>query len=102
MANNNKRAIRERREKILLLLSRGYGQSDIANELGTTRQTISSDMKFINESTKRGLFGLAKETLATMYQNCIESINEIQRECWKRYNTKPEDNPNLSRLLRHQ
>ena len=58
-------------------------------------------MKFINESTKRGLFGLAKETLATMYQNCIESINEIQRECWKRYNTKPEDNPNLNEWHMH-
>jgi hypothetical protein len=72
MANNNRRAIREQREKILLLLSRGYGQSDIANELGVTRQTINSDMKFINETTKRGLFGLAKEMLSTMYQNCID------------------------------
>jgi transposase len=101
MANNNRRAIRERRERILLLLSRGYGQSDIANELGVTRQTINSDMKFINETTKRGLFGLAKETLSTMYQNCIESINEIQRECWKRYHTSPEDNPALNEWHKH-
>ena len=36
-----------------------------------------------------------------MYQNCIESINEIQRECWKRYNTKPEDNPNLNEWHKH-
>jgi transcriptional regulator with XRE-family HTH domain len=45
---NNKRDIRERREKILLLLSRGYSQSDICEELGITRQNMSKDMKFKN------------------------------------------------------
>ena len=54
--------IRERREKVLLLMSRGYHQSDIAIELGTTRQTIIKDLKFINEMTNKGLFGLAKAT----------------------------------------
>jgi hypothetical protein len=93
--------IRDRREKILLLLARGYTQSSIVEELKITRQTFSTDMKFINESTKRGLFGLAKETLSTMYYNCIEGINEIQRECWKRYNTNIEDNPALNEWHKH-
>ena len=83
-----KAEIRERREKILLLLSRGYSRSDVVKELDITEMTMSRDMQFINETTKRGLFGLAKETLSTMYQNCIESISEIQKECWNIYNNK--------------
>jgi DNA-binding NarL/FixJ family response regulator len=41
---NSQRHIRERREKILLLMSRGYNQKDIVNQLHITRQTISRDM----------------------------------------------------------
>jgi transcriptional regulator len=87
---NNRRHIEERREKILLLMSRGYSQAEITKELGITRQTMSSDMRFINESTKKGLFGLAKETLSTMYYNCVQNINEVQKECWRIY--RNEDN----------
>jgi IS30 family transposase len=78
---NSKKHIEERREKILLLMSRGYSQLEITKELNITRQTMSSDMRFINQSTKKGLFGLAKETLSTMYYNCVQNINEVQKEC---------------------
>ena len=71
-----KKAIRERREQILLLMSRGYSQGDISKELNVTRQTISSDMRYINEITNKGLFGLAKETLTTMYFNCIQGVDD--------------------------
>jgi hypothetical protein len=64
-------------------MSRGYSQAEITKELGITRQTMSSDMRFINEMTSKGLFGLAKDTFATMYFNCVEGLNEILRECWK-------------------
>jgi DNA-binding NarL/FixJ family response regulator len=64
---NSAKHIEERREKILLLLSKGYSQMEIARELNITRQTISRDMTYINETTKRELFGLAKETLSTIY-----------------------------------
>ena len=83
--------IRERREKILLLLSKGYNQTDIANELNTTRQTVMRDMKNINEMTNRGLYDLAKATLSTMYFNCIIGLNEIQKECWKIYHNLGND-----------
>jgi transcriptional regulator len=82
---NSKKRIEERREQILLLLSRGYSQSDICRELDITRMTMSRDMKFINETSKRGLFGLAKETLSTMYFDCVRGINEVQKECWRIY-----------------
>src|SRR5918993_5393640 len=79
------KVIRERREQILLLMSRGYSQGDISKELNVTRQTISSDMRYINEITNKGLFGLAKETLTTMYFNCIQGVDEVQKEAWNIY-----------------
>ena len=53
--------------------------------------TMSRDLKAINESTKKGLFGLAKnETLSTYFYNCVQSINDVQKECWKIF--RNEDN----------
>jgi predicted transcriptional regulator len=85
------RQIRERREKIMILLGRGYNQMDIAEELGITRMTLNRDMHYINEMNSKGLFGLAKDTFATMYYNCVEGCNEILRECWKIYKNVEND-----------
>ena len=41
---NKPRQIRERREKIQLLMSRGMSQINIAKELGVTRRTIIRDL----------------------------------------------------------
>ncbi len=92
---SSKKVIRERREQILLLMVRGCSQGDISRELNVTRQTISSDMRAINEITNKGLFGLAKETLSTMYFNCIQGIEEVQKEGWKIYNNENKD-PTIS------
>jgi len=92
---NSKKVIAERREKILSLLAKGYSQMDICKELDLTRQTISKNMKWINESTQKGLFGLAKETLSTMFFNCIDGINQVQRECWRIYRNE-DNNPEIN------
>ena len=55
-----KAEIEERREEILNLQSMGYSQYAIIEKLKITKMTMSRDMKAINESTKKGLFGLAK------------------------------------------
>lgn len=92
---HTKKVIRERREQMLLLMSRGYTQGEIARELKVTRQTISSDMIHINEITNRGLHGLAKETLTTIYFNCIQGVDEVQKEAWKIYRNEDKD-PTIS------
>ena len=40
-------------------------------------------MRFINKQTQKGLFGLAKETMSTMFFNCIDGINKVQKEGWR-------------------
>ena len=79
-----KAEIEERRENILNLQAMGYSQFAIIQKLGITKMTMSRDMKAINESTKKGLFGLAKnETLSTFFYNCVQGVNDVQKECWK-------------------
>jgi hypothetical protein len=45
--------VRERREKIRILLARGYSQGDIMDELGITTKTYDIDMEVINEMSRR-------------------------------------------------
>jgi hypothetical protein len=40
-------------------------------------------MKNINEMTNKGWYNLAKVTLPTMFFNCIQGLDEVQKECWK-------------------
>jgi hypothetical protein len=92
---NSQREIRVRREKIMILMARGYTSPDeIARVLGTT-MTVNRDMHYINEMTNRGLFDMAKESFATAYFNCIDGLDEILKQCWKIYHNplkKPEIN----------
>jgi hypothetical protein len=91
-----KAEIEERRENILNLQSMGYSQYAIIEKLGITRMTMSRDLKAINESTKKGLFGLAKnETLSTYFYNCVQGINDVQKECWKIYRND-DNNPEIN------
>jgi hypothetical protein len=83
--------IQGRREKIMLLLSRGYSQSDVMQELGISRMTLSRDMHYLNKQTSKGLFGMAKETFGMMYYNCVQGLNEILTECWKKYRNEDND-----------
>lgn len=94
MANNSPRKIRERREKILLLMSRGMNQINIAKELGTTRMTIMRDMHYINEISRHGLYDMAK-TSATLYFNCIQGLDECLDVCWRIYNNV-DNNPEIN------
>ena len=88
---NNQKHIRERREKVLMFLAKGYNQTEIAKELGTTKQTTSNDMKAINEISNHGLFDLAKATLPTMYLSCIETVNQSLRAAWNVHDNTVDD-----------
>jgi hypothetical protein len=93
-----KAEIEERRENILNLQSMGYSQYAIIQQLGISRMTMSRDMRAINESTKKGLFGLAKnETLSTYFYNCVQGINDVQKGCWKIYRND-DNNPEIIQL----
>jgi hypothetical protein len=68
---------------VLILMSKGYNQSDIAKGLHTTRRTVLRDVAELNQWTKKGLYDLAKQSLFTMLYSCIIGLNEIENRLVK-------------------
>jgi hypothetical protein len=81
-----------RREKVLVLLTKGLKGYQIANELGVNPATISRDIHFLSKESRNNLEFLAKETLPFMYQTSIEGIKTVLNECWNIYNNKDVEN----------
>ena len=96
---NNRLAIRERREKLWTLLTRGLKTYEIAKELGTDHSTISRDIKYLTVQSQNYLNSLAKETLPFMYQTSIEGIRDVIKECWTIYQSNDNINVNIHQKL---
>ena len=83
--------IKERRENILVLLTKGMKGYEIAKELDVDASTVSRDIQYLISQSQNYLNSLAKETLPFMYQTSIEGIKNVLKECWIIYtieNTK--------------
>jgi IS30 family transposase len=82
---HNRIQIKERRESVLTLLTKGMKGYEIAKQLGVDASTISRDIQYLTSQSQNYLNSLAKETLPFMYQTSIEGIKDILRECWSIY-----------------
>jgi hypothetical protein len=78
--------ITERREDVLVLLTKGMKGYEIAKELGVDASTVSRDIQYLISQSHNYLNSLAKETLPFMYQSSIEGIRNVLKECWNIYN----------------
>jgi IS30 family transposase len=88
---NNQATIRERRQKLFSLLTKGMKGYEIARELNVDAATVSRDIKFLTADSQNYLNDLAKETLPFMYQTSIEGIRAILKECWIIYSSNNEE-----------
>jgi IS30 family transposase len=77
MSSNNRAAIKERHEKLWILLTRGMKSYEIAKELNVDPSTVSRDIQFLTLQSQNYLNDLAKKTLHFMYQTSIEGIRSI-------------------------
>jgi IS30 family transposase len=84
-APHNRMQIKERREDVLLLLTKGMKGYEIANELGVNASTVSRDIQYLISQLHNYLNTLAKEALPFMYQTSIEGIRNVLKECWNIY-----------------
>jgi IS30 family transposase len=84
-APHNRMQIKERREDVLLLLTKGMKGYEIANELGVNASTVSRDIQYLISQSHNYLNTLAKEALPFMYQTSIEGIRNVLKECWNIY-----------------
>jgi hypothetical protein len=80
----NRIQIKERRENILVLLTKGLKGFEIAKEL-VDRSTVSRDIHYLIGQSQNYLSSLAKQTLPFMYQTSIEGIRNVLKECWNTY-----------------
>jgi IS30 family transposase len=69
--------IKERREDVLVLLTKGMKGYEIARELGVDASTVSRDTQYLIGQSQNYLNSLAKETLPFMYQTSIEGIKNV-------------------------
>ncbi len=70
----NRIQIKERRENVLVLLTKGMKGYEIAKELGVDASTVSRDIHYLTGESQNYLSSLAKGTLPFMYQTSIEGI----------------------------
>ena len=77
--------MKERREDVLVLLTKGMKGHRIAKELGIDASTVSRDIQYLISQSHNYLNSLAKEALPFMYQTSIEGIRNVLKECWNVY-----------------
>jgi DNA-binding NarL/FixJ family response regulator len=80
---HNRMQIKERRENILILLTKGMKSYEIAKEIGVDASTVSRDIQYLVSQSHNYLNSLAKEALSFMYQTSIEGIKNVLKECWE-------------------
>lgn len=88
---SNNKEIAQRREKVMTLLARGLNLSQIGMELRVDKSTISRDVQYLSEQSKKNLNNLAKDTLPFMFQTSLDGIREVLKECWKIYKSEDEN-----------
>jgi predicted ArsR family transcriptional regulator len=89
---HNQITIKERRENILMLLTKGLKGYEIAKELGVDASTVSRDIQYLIAQSQNYLNSLAKQTLPFMYQTSIEGIKNVLKECWSVYMNSSNNN----------
>ena len=82
---HNRMQIKERRENVLVLLTKGMKGYEIAKQLGVDSSTVSRDIQYLIGQSQNYLNSLAKKTLPFMYQTSIEGIRNVLKECWSIY-----------------
>ena len=84
--SNSKFLIEDRRRTVARLLAQSMTETEIAIHLDVHVSTICRDIKALKAKSQQFVYDLAKSDLAYYYKQCIEGIDEANRESWKIYN----------------
>jgi DNA-binding transcriptional ArsR family regulator len=74
--------IEERRRKVASLVAQSMTESEIAQELNVDQSTISRDIKVLKHMSQQFIYDLAKYDLACLYKQCMNGIDEANRNAW--------------------
>jgi len=82
---NNRYIITERHEKVFVLVSQGFNESEIAKQLDVDQSTISRDIKTLKKQSQKKLESIMEEVMPYEYEKCMTSSLQVTKECWKIY-----------------
>lgn len=77
--------IEERRRKVASLLAQCRAEEEIAQEMNVDQSTISRDITVLKDMSQQFIYDLAKSDLAHCYKQCIDGIEEAQRQVWEMF-----------------
>ena len=77
----SKKHMEWRRNKVRELLTRGYGQYEIANTLHISQPTISRDIHYIQKEIEKNKKNYG-ERLFEVYYNSLEGLDEVVKKLW--------------------
>ena len=72
-----------RRDKVIMLSSRGLTQSEIARELHVDRSLISRDMTYIRQQAQEHLKTHIQERMPEEYHKVEVSITQVLKKAWE-------------------
>jgi hypothetical protein len=91
-----------RLSKILSLHVMGLSQAEIANELKVNQSTVSRDLQYIKQESRRRIDKYLREDVPFEYERYFATFDEISKKLWKTvndYNTDPKDKIRALSLL---
>jgi hypothetical protein len=91
-----------RLSKVLSLHIMGLSQEEIAIELKVNQSTVSRDLQYIKQESRRRIDKYLREDVPFEYERYFAAYNEISKKLWQTvndYNTDPKDKIRALSLL---
>ncbi len=91
-----------RLSKVLSLYGKGYSQQEIANELNVNQSTVSRDLQYIKQRSKRSMDKFLREDVLFEYERYRSVFDEISKKLWQSvddYDTNSKDRIRALSLL---
>ena len=80
--NRQKNMVEWRREKVLLLVSQGFSQRDIADKIKVSVGTVNKDLSYLREQARENIKKYVDEKIPEEYEKCLTGLNSFLRESW--------------------
>ena len=84
----------DRLAKVLMLHSKGFSQSEIAQKMNVNQSTVSRDLDEIRKTARSSLDLYVKEEVPNEFQIYISGLNQIIKNLWEIVEDK--QNPKIS------
>ena len=85
---NSRIIIFERREKVIVMLSKGLNETEIAQQLNVNQSTVCRDIKRIKKESQEVIQSVLEDLLPYEIARCQTTIEQIIKESWNIFHDK--------------